>query len=1054
MKKLLAVGLLGMAAAVSAETIDLATVGNLDVAALVDENEYVNSGDELRTITVTPAANVTNSCKISGKIRLIKKGTTKYSLSNSANDFSGGAQVVAGVLEALASNALGTGEIEVGSTTQISHVRFNAEEGVFPNDIHVLASSTTYPAIGLYNGSGTKSKKKGMQFNGNVTADGDLIFENTGDWVNKFFPGATDEDKSGYYSSCWNGSVAVANMMEIRCKNRHCFVGPVSAKLFRLTRDGDNTSAYRGAVHLYNAANRFGALATIYCWFYAEADNVFGGAILDWNWGTTSSAGEWYRGYHNNNGHAQTIAGFAGAVQPATPKRERNKVAGNGAWTVTGTVDKVEMTSDVYFNANSNPLIIDAPDQTVTFHAAGTYRAAQMSGAITVNNGKMRVTGVQSFMKVPSVTVGAGAEFSLESATNNALKAVTAITVGAGGKFTIGDDATAPFVSKDLVVRLASDSTFTVPAGESIAVKEIYVDGERKNGGLYASPESAAALGAKPLACLAGDGLLSVDAYSGATTYATWTNGAGTKAMKNGNNWDPVNPDLMEGSLVATFAAAGAGDTVELDSRVDLKGMVFDLQDAQSAFAFEKTGENALLAIGEKGAVFAESATPCDITFGPKVFVGASELWSIGAGGKNLTFENGFSSQGSSVVFALAATNRVGVTLKGDSTDFVGTLRSTNVMFTVDTASEYPFGTVRPEIYIGSPFGNSTNQPAVKIVGKGVTVAPEIRVLTESPSATVPLLVEAGTTNLFKSAFMTYAAGTSSTGGRVNRTVRYHFCTNSYTRFNKAMGSDWTPMYYDGAGTVEFDAILSSGSHVYIGDDGAGITAIFHASGNQGYDFTVGAKATAITLADNAFRPSGFDTRRVWVRGTVLAGTTKHEIWHLSGAGRFVGEAGSRVAIKYTCTNTTDYAQNPTDTCGVMFGGAIDVGLSQGRYTLSAVSDTTGELFVTNGLLTLSSTAMLTNVSAVAVAETGALVVSNGEQLNPKADWRLSGTVKLTGRAKAASLVLGDADAPAEPGVYGSVEAAASRPGIHVDSHFTGPGVLRVGNLGLTLIVR
>ena len=594
-------------------TVDLAQTGDLSLTALDNANEYVNGGAELRTLTVTPAANVTNSCLITGNIRLVKAGTATLALSNGSNAFTGGADVQAGILEATAAGALGSGQIDVGSATAASQVRFSLPAGsAIANAIHVRASARSYPAISVHGGG--NSVANGLQFNGNITADGDLYVFDDASWVpaNGQTGGTYSNTQANQYSAIFRGAVTVSgDVFELipYCKV-YCY-GKVTAPLFRIGRENTLNTLARAYIYLVNSENDVGTFQCNYCSFIAQKADCFKDAVIDWSHDFSNTAGEAVRGIYNVSGFDQRIAYFKGFKLPERARTcyvvKNSDTVKVPTLTLTGSgVANDSISSDVWLYKDTNPnaagmynLCLDAPDFTYALNGSYLGRPNTGVASLTVAHGTLRATGYASFPNATTLNVGTNAVFSLESITNNALSAIVNLSIASGGVFRVDAACGAnPFGTvPQMVLSLDSHATFEIPSGLTVSVNELWIDGVRHSGGLYASVVDG---DAEQLPQLSGAGRILVADYAPNISSRIWTGAGSDNLFSTAANWDGASlPTFGDGSLLATFATGGT--RAEIDSNTSFTGIIFDLPVGTPAFTLARSAGTERVKLGSDG---------------------------------------------------------------------------------------------------------------------------------------------------------------------------------------------------------------------------------------------------------------------------------------------------------------------------------------------------------------------------------------------------------------------------------------------------------------------
>ena len=1047
-------------------TVDLAQTGDLALAALDNADTYVNSGTERRTLTVTPTANVTNSCLITGNIRLVKAGTATLALSNGSNAFTGGADVQAGILEATAAGALGSGQIDVGSASAANQVKFSLPAGsAIANAIHVRASARSYPAISVHGGG--NSVANGLQFNGNITADGDLYVFDDASWVpaNGQTGGPYANTQAGKYSGIFRGAVTVSgDVFELipYCKV-YCY-GKVTAPLFRIGRENTPNTLARGYVYLVNSENDVGTFQCNYCSFIAQKADCFKDAVIDWSHDFSEAAGETARGYYDANGKDQRIAYFKGAQLP--PRARACYLVKNSDTTKVPTLTLAgsgvagdNLSTDAWFsklNGTYN-LCLDAPDFTYALNGSHVGRPNTGIAAVTVKRGTLRVTGYASYPNAKSLSVGTNAVFSLEAVTNNALSALATVSVASGGVFRVTETCGAnPFGTvPQMALSLDSHATFELPSGFTAYVTELWIDGRRHAGGVYSGVAAGAA---EKLDVLSGDGKIVVSDYSPTVESRTWTGAGSDNLFSTAANWDGASlPTFGDGSLLATFAAGGT--RAEIDSNTSFAGIVFDLPAGTPAFTLARSAgtERVKLASAGFNLVATNGSAYTAVVDTPLMFTG-HQTWNLGANTELVVTQAIDTLDGARYKLAVqGATNGSSRVRLSAANAFAG-LTASNCHVSVDSSAGGAFGTTDEETRMyatTSGFGNVANS-LLTVGGTGSVFDGPIRFdYTVTPCYLID--VADNTTNAFEGLSF-YSVG------NVNRTPYFHFGAGSRTVVNGLVQFSWSPCYLTGSGRVEFRKRISSGSHVTIGSssNAEALYVVFEAPNNLSYTFVVNANSTLDLRADYAAMANTEHWQKATsFNGTVLVNGTKQYFWRLQGGGYVRGDAGSLVEVGGVYTNNAAGANAWFDAvnCATKFADAASVSLRHGRFNFTGVSPTTGGLAVTNGWARFQ-TGSMTNAQTVTVAGTGILELKASERFGEESVWRVGGSGRVIldagVRQTCGELFLTDIDAEkhCRPGLYGSPEAHAANPSVKADSHFEGLGVLLVKGGGTTIIFR
>ena len=175
------------------------------------------------------------------------------------------------------------------------------------------------------------------------------------------------------------------------------------------------------------------------------------------------------------------------------------------------------------------------------------------TGSLTVKGGTLRMDGTNTFASVPSVTVGAGANFEVATTNSAALASVTELTLGDGSRFSVVPTATSLFGSSATLARACDSSRFVLPAGTVLRVGSLVVDGVPISPGDYTETGDG---DRQTLAQVEGEGTLTVESLPS----GTWWTGAIDDDYGNADNWSAGVPS---GSLVAYIEKLGGAATVQ-----------------------------------------------------------------------------------------------------------------------------------------------------------------------------------------------------------------------------------------------------------------------------------------------------------------------------------------------------------------------------------------------------------------------------------------------------------------------------------------------------------
>jgi hypothetical protein len=677
--------------------------------------------------------------------------------------------------------------------------------------------------------------------------------------------------------------------------------------------------------------------------------------------------------------------------------------------------------------------------------------------SLNVKRGTLRATGYASFPNATTLSVGTNAIFALESTTNGALSAITRISVASGGVFRVdaASGANPLGTIPQTVLSLDSHATFEFPSGFTAYVTELWIDGVRHSGGVFSG---VAAEGVELLAQMSGAGRIMVSDYSASVESRTWTGAGADDLFSTAANWDgAVLPTFGDGSLLATFATGGA--RAEIDSATSFNGIVFDVPEGTSAFALMRAAGTELVKLGSRGITTMEAAdgSPRTAVVDMPMMVTDNQTWSLGTATELVATQSiGVLNAAHYSLNVQGATNGMSRLRLSAASDFTG-FTASNCHLSVESSAGGAFGATNAEahVYVTRSGFTSLANSVLTLDGTGAVIDEDMRFdYTQTPIYLLNALEN--TTNSF-------ARLTVNSLGSVNRNPYFHFSAGSRTVVNGRVQFNWSPCFLVGAGRVEFRQTVSSGSHFQIGTDATDtLYVVFEAPNNKSYTFVVRNNCTLDLRTDYAAMTDNENpAKNIMVLGTVLIHDTTQYFWRLVNGGIIRGDAGSQVVLGGVYTNNAAGVNAWFDNvnCATRFADAASVSLRSGRYNFTGVSETTGNLTMTNGWARFQ-TGSMTNAQTVTVAGTGILELKASERFGEESVWRVGGNGRVLldegVRQTCGQLFLTDIDGekPRRPGLYGSPEAHAANAGVKADSHFEGRGVLYVKGLGTMIIFR
>ena len=1032
--------------AASAATVDLAGT-SVELDALPDGTDYVNSGSEVVDLVVTTANATTNvyGGSISGAIRLVKKGNGVLRLT-SANTYTGGSSIDEGILEGRHTGAFGSATITVKGRTayaagQFCSVRFCAA-GTFVNDI-VVENGIPYAD------DSTGWQTPQIEFSATATgAQTILAGRVTGPsgeqrlWV-------TDQDavtvlgKDGRTANCdfrFAGSVTANYLFGSPC-NTLRFDGPVTATRmwFNRTNQATNWKNF-GDVRFKNAENDIGRIGYGYNYIICDDANVLNGTILSADYSPSEAV--WT--YVALNGKAQSVGDLATTQSKTTfnPTKLGAIVSAGNSHNDMSMSRRTTLTITPQDNSNTWCPTRFAGALDVVFQAANADISREFYnrnhdtfiGTLTVAKGVFRLTGAANMPGMTAVTVEEGGTFDVQTTTNVAyFAALSSVTVKSGGTLLMPATNEAwPFATA-VSLSLETGADCQLPEGQPLEVSELWVDGVRQSGGTYLAGEVPGL----------SRGRLQVSPYTAEKVQVTWTGaaGAGNTSATEPTNWAGGKvPDLHKGSAIVTVAGGTkmtfAGDAV-------LDGLAFDLPDAGASFTVEGAGT---LTLGGNGLASADATGARTYEIDMPIHFLESQKWNFAGAETTVRLRKTVSSLSDE---QLDRFGNATLELYGDNT-FTGVFYLTNGVTHV-YSKQNGLGTGTALVEMGRMSGGNA-----QVVFHGSAESRSIAwCQLEKTSKDAPM--------------MRFAEGDTTLAGRMVRTksgieTKGDICIvvaeGATGRFTTTTQWDVTPVVgIYGPGTL-YSGSIKSASHLYLYD-----ALKLHLAGERTYCYAVLIYENVEVFCENdwAFKSSQK------MAGGVSLGRNSSRL-HLQGHDQglnFVQSGGEGVidtpadapATVYIDFSRTD--PRPANMHVSAYSGTVEGPVSFVSVGTNHTFGTVGEIGATGSLTVLSNEVVLaasttwTNCSAVTVSDRGTLVLKRSGAFNPEINWTLGGdgVVSLDSGCvqKAAALTVEGEKMPI--GNYSASSVPSGAPS-SVRRHFAGGGVLRVGRFGLTVIFR
>ncbi len=1009
-----------------------------DDVTLVGDVEVTLSGD----------ATVTLNGAVSGDGSIRKKGGGALVFAHEGNTFksSSGQSIVVeyGAVQANASEALGAGSVECAG----GWVRLNAPGATFSNDMTFSVYNKDFYQL-CFDESATIA--------GDVTVSSEIVKFNVG----------TSTTRAGKKATFTGRVLAENSDVWLYTVEDYDFSGAVSCRTLYLNGSG-YWSGRQGTTTLRSAENVIGLVSTAGANLVLQAANAMGGARY------------LVRQYFSGGG-CQNVAfnGFDQAVKAldATAGTAIDgtggkfmAASGNPVLTVTG--DETPAVTRSYVSDARMKLKIDVdvskyPAFVQTF--SGSLNTGDNSYAnrknltaqpLEVASGTLRLDNDVKFEAVPSISIGEKGVLQVGAVTN-ALKGVTAIDCR--GRIEIEAAACAPFADGQVALALAGGAKLAIPAGMTLSLKSLTVDGVAKTKGFY----DASTLPVE------GGGEVYTDGEAASVADVAWTAGGGDDtSVGTAANWGGTLPGLLGFETRATFAQAGAEATV--DRAVRLAKLTFD---APGDFALRGSG-NARLSIGADGLAVAagpDGGEARAYAVEPPVSVYDAQTWTIPTN-RTLTLGGGLQNAGGAFV---TVRGKGGLVWRGTNTlaasmifEYASLTVENGTIASVNHAWE-------GEVWGSSPLGTLMEMKTNVIVLANGRIEKTMRFEPRYSGGSL-VTARAGTTNEV-AGYMRQNDATVSTGFTVEDGAELTLSGGYHT---------WrqTDLYGEGALRVRSRPFASKGAFGFLVRDGL---VVFEDGGTL---VTVG-KWLALGYAEGStasveFRSSGafgtgdganypisdsrlaLGTRITWdSRDAVLCdradgvgtatfhSTTQEVLQVVCGAtGVLTGDAGSLLRVVGDQDNAKELSVTRSCEPGIRgeVGGALSIEMGgTGTLVLSGRDFASrGALSVTNGTLRLSADATWANGSGVSAGGNGTLVLEKGRgQLSRGAKVRFGGNgrIQIGGLARVASVEVWDDEAGAwtemPRGDYGPGSAGAMAGRVV-------SGTLRVGDRGTTVVLR
>ena len=520
-----------------------------------------------------------------GSGKITKKGAG-YLLFETANDFTGGVQIDAGVVVVGHAGALGSGEIVIAGATKSACqlcIDTTLVQGTqtISNPITLQSdSATSYPALYFVlpatKAAGTPWT---VTFTGGITANGNFCIGDNHpyNWQNtKWFVFDCPINAEGHtlefaYRASLSGD-AYLN-------------GPVTAAT--LTNSGYKNDNAGGFVHLGSSENAIGSHSLNYNRFYMEAENALGDSRLN--------LAQSYSSANNTmvdmKGHDQHVRSLTSCTNPESDNVYiTSSGSGLATLTIDGTVSDGGKTSYIGFKGAMS-IVVDAreDDFVQTFCNRGIGDST-MTGELVVKRGTLKLTGTAAFANASAVEVSGGA-LEISTTAEGCFASAATLSVSNGATFRVTSGVGNLFANEDLSWYLESGATLEFADATTVTVHDLFVDGQY-------CPDKGSGYTHADFDVIPENLTITVTG-KGQLTDADWVGGGADRLATTMENWQvngatPSGLDLSNGLVTATLKS-GAGMTFKDGTWI--KGIINDIplpdEVAEPVTPFEIAPENA-----------------------------------------------------------------------------------------------------------------------------------------------------------------------------------------------------------------------------------------------------------------------------------------------------------------------------------------------------------------------------------------------------------------------------------------------------------------------------
>ena len=423
------------------------------ITALASETAVDKTASGDWSVSVASGTNLVTAVQ-SGAGRIVKTGSGVLALAR-ANTFAGGVEVREGVVAAAVEGALGSGPAAVSTRAAAFHFTASATAAdgfaVFANDITFTGSED----VG-YSGNYSDDNNNVVFFRDTRLA-GNVV--GTRSFRLRHQPRNTGSPKNGGPSTIFDGSLNAGDKtIFLNLYGTMTANGAVTAGVL----SGGEAWSGGGQLVLNNSANRLGRLILCNNTVVCGAEDVLGGAEVEWRLTGGPSAG---LSLIDLNGRSQTISGISHHYFGGSAWDDSRYTSGNfycfkstNPATLVLTGGEADCTAYATLRGAVS-LILDAssyPGFTQTFAA----NASTFTGTTTIRAGTLRLAE--------------GASFS----------GTTSLTIGPRGRFDASSLAASPFAQR-ISLALADGARLALPASVPVEVGSLTIAGAPVAPGVY-----------------------------------------------------------------------------------------------------------------------------------------------------------------------------------------------------------------------------------------------------------------------------------------------------------------------------------------------------------------------------------------------------------------------------------------------------------------------------------------------------------------------------------------------------------------------------------------